>query len=220
MRKHCFCSWSGGKDSCLALFRAMEAGYEPKTLLTMFSLENQISTAHRLQKEIITAQAAAMNIESLICEASFDDYEKTFVENLKVLKMRGIDFGVFGDIDFNDNRQWEERVSEKAKIHPLLPLWQKDRKELVHAFLDLGFKAKIVVVNKEMLPVRFLGRDLSKPLLKEIEACGADVCGETGEYHSVVYDGPIFSHPLPLKYGTEMIPVGKSWAQIQVEVER
>lgn len=216
MEKHCFCSWSGGKDSCLALYRAMKDGYEPKTLLTMFSQENQISTAHRLRKEIITAQAEAMNIESLLCEATFDDYEKIFVENLKKLKNRGIDFGVFGDIDFIDNRRWEERVSEKASIQPLLPLWQQDRKELVQSFLDLGFKAKIVVVNTEMLPPRFLGEDLSKSLLTEIEDCGADACGETGEYHSVVYDGPIFSHPVPLKYGTEIIPVGEKWAQIYV----
>lgn len=218
MNKNCFCSWSGGKDSCLALYRAMQEGYTPRKLMTMFSLENNISTAHRLPEKVIQAQAKAIGVDSLISKCCFDAYEAAFVENLKSLKGEGIGYGVFGDIDFPENRKWEEDVCAKAGLIPLLPLWQQDREMLVKSFLDLGFKAKIVVVNTDMIDAAFLGQDLSHPLLEELAAVDADVCGETGEYHTVVYDGPLFRHPVALNFGKEIIPVGKSWAQIEVKV--
>lgn len=218
MDKNCFCSWSGGKDSCLALYRAIEAGYRPQKLLTMFSLENDISTAHRLREEIIEAQAAAIGVDCLITKCLFNEYEDVFVAQLRQLKAEGVEYAVFGDIDIPEHRKWEEDVSAKAGLLPLLPLWLQDRKELVQSFLDLGFKAKIVVVNRDMISETFLGRDLSRPLLSELEACGADVCGENGEYHTVVYDGPIFKHPVAFDFGVEILPVGKSWAQIEVNI--
>lgn len=218
MVKNCFCSWSGGKDSCLALYRAMADGYQPKKLLTMFSMENDISSAHRLKEGVIKAQAEALGIESCIGRALFHEYEEVFVNTLKAFKEEGIPFGVFGDIDLDPNREWEERVCNKAGMTALLPLWQQDRKTLVQDFIDLGFKAKIVVVNKDMLDPHFLGQDLSIALMAEIEAHGADVCGENGEYHTIVYDGPIFKHPIQLTVGSEVIPVGASWAQIDVGI--
>jgi len=214
--RYCFSSWSGGKDSCLAMYLAMEQGYIPRTLFTMFSLENDISSAHRLKESVIQAQADAIGIKSFIAKAAFEEYEEVFVASLKEFKDQGIDFGIFGDIDIDAHREWEEQVSTKASITAVLPLWQQDRKLLVKSFLDLGFKAKIVLVNKQMLPVHFLGKDLSYALLEEIEATGADVCGENGEYHTVVYEGPMFKKSVPLKFGTEVISVGESWAQIEV----
>jgi diphthine-ammonia ligase len=89
---------------------------------------------------------------------------------------------------------------------------------LVKEFISLGFKSKIIVVNKTMMNTRFLGQGLSYSLMEEIEESGADVCGENGEYHTVVYDGPIFKRPVELKFGNEIIPVGEMWAQIDVSV--
>jgi diphthine-ammonia ligase len=218
MNRNCFSSWSGGKDSCLAVYKAIEQGYSPKKLLTMFSMENGISSAHRLKEEIIKAQAASMDIECSIGRALFNDYEEVFVSNLRLFKEQGIDYGIFGDIDLEEHRQWEEKVCNRASIAAVLPLWQKDRKELVKEFINKGFKAKIVVVNTTMLDKRFLGQDLSCSLLEEIEEYGADVCGENGEYHTVVYDGPIFRNSVDLKFGTEIIPVGEKWAQIDVSI--
>lgn len=214
--KNCFVSWSGGKDSCLALYRAIELGYNPKKLLTMFSAESGISSAHRLKEEVIRAQAAAMGIECFIGRALFAEYEEIFVSNLKLFKEQEMDYGIFGDIDIEEHRQWEERVCSGASIVAVLPLWQEDRKQLVKQFLNLGFKAKIVVVDTTMLDRRFLGQDLSHSLIREIEEWGADVCGENGEYHTVVYDGPIFKGNVGLKFGGEIIPVGDKWAQIEV----
>jgi uncharacterized protein (TIGR00290 family) len=218
MKKNCFSSWSGGKDSCLAFYKAVEQGYHPQRLLTMFSLENGISSAHRLKEEIIRAQADAIGIECSIGRAHFNDYEEVFVSNIKSFKELGMDFGIFGDIDLEEHRQWEEKVCSRASITAVLPLWHGERKALVNEFIKLGFKAKIVVVNTTMMDTRFLGQDLTHSLIEEIEASGADVCGENGEYHTVVYDGPIFKKPVDLKFEAEVIPVGEMWAQINVSI--
>ena len=216
MNKNCFVSWSGGKDSCLALFRAMSQGYKPKMLFTMFSIENDVSSAHRLNEDIIKAQVNALDLESTIGRAKFEDYEAVFVKNLESFKSQDIQYGIFGDIDLDEHRKWEETVCEKAQMTAVLPLWQEDRKKLVKEFIDLGFKAKIVVVNKTMMSPEFLGRDLSHELLEEIEKTGADVCGENGEYHTVVYDGPLFKTPLNLNFSKEIKDIEGKWAKIEV----
>ncbi len=218
MMKNCFVSWSGGKDSCLAFYKAMEQGYSPKKLITMFSMENKISTSHRLKEEIIKAQSDAIDIDYSIGSALFNDYEKIFISNIKEFRNQGIEYGIFGDIDIDEHRQWEENVCNKASVTAVLPLWNRDRKELVKEFIDLGFKAKIVVINTSLMDVRFLGQDLSYSMIKEIEEYGADICGENGEYHTLVYDGPVFKKPVDLKFGDEIIPVGDMWAQIDVSM--
>ena len=216
MDKNCFVSWSGGKDSCLALFRAMSQGYKPKMLFTMFSIENDVSSAHRLNEDIIKAQVNALDLESTIGRAKFEDYEAVFVRNLESFKSQDIQYGIFGDIDLDEHRKWEEKVCEKAQMTAVLPLWQENREKLVKEFIDLGFKAKIVVVNKTMMSPEFLGRDLSHELLEEIEKTGADVCGENGEYHTVVYDGPLFKTPLNLNFSKEVKDIEGKWAKIEV----
>ena len=216
MNKNCFVSWSGGKDSCLALFRAMSQGYKPKMLFTMFSIENDVSSAHRLNEDIIKAQVNELELESTIGRAKFEDYEAVFVRNLEAFKSQDINYGIFGDIDLDEHRKWEETVCEKAQMTAVLPLWQEDRKKLVKEFIDLGFKARIVVVNKTMMSPEFLGRDLSHELLEEIEKTGADVCGENGEYHTVVYDGPLFKTPLNLNFSKEVKDIEGKWAKIEV----
>ena len=100
----------------------------------------------------------------------------------------------------------------------VLPLWQQNRRALVEEFLALGFKARIVVVNTTMLPAASLGHDLSPEVMAAIEDEGADACGENGEYHTVVYDGPLFQQPVPIRTGKEVIPVGDSYAQLKVNL--
>ena len=212
MNKNCFVSWSGGKDSCLALYKAKESGYNPVKLLTMFGME-EISSSHRLDEKVIKAQADSLGIDYLIGKSTFDEYEKVFMFNLKNFKKQDINYGIFGDIDLEEHRQWEERVCSSAGMEVVLPLWKRDRKEIVKEFITLGFKAKIVVVNTNMISTKFLGQDLSLSLIDEIERAGADPCGENGEYHTVVYDGPIFKKPVDIKYADEIIPVGETWAQ-------
>lgn len=216
LNKCSFVSWSGGKDSCLALYKAKKQGYTIKKLLTMFSEENQISSSHRLREDIIRAQARAISIDYTIGSSSFHSYEQVFVANARKFKEQGMDYGIFGDIDIEEHRQWEERVCRNVSMTAVLPLWERERKELVAEFLQLGFKAKIIVVNTRMIHTGFLGEDLSFSILNDIEKCGGDPCGENGEYHTVVYDGPIFKHPVDLKFGTDIIQVGDTYAHIKV----
>lgn len=194
----------------------MELGYNPVKLFTMFGLED-ISSSHRLNEKVIKSQAKSIGIDYIIGKASFNEYEKVFVSNLRIFKEEGINYGIFGDIDLYEHRQWEEKVCDKASMEAVLPLWNRDRKEIVKEFIKLGFKAKIVVVNTKMLDTKFLGQDLSIPLLEEIEKNGADPCGENGEYHTVVYDGPIFKNPVDIEFDYTVIPIEDTWAQIKVQ---
>lgn len=196
-----FCSWSGGKDSCLALYRAIRQGGSPRCLLTMFAADGHQSRSHGLSRAIIRAQARAMAIPSRVAMASWDGYEEVFLAQLAELKEQGLGDGVFGDIDLAPHRQWVERVCASRGVVPHLPLWQTARRELMDEFIGAGFRALIVVVDRRRLGEDFLGRELDQQTVADLEAAGADACGEEGEYHSLVFAGPLFAAPLPVRPG-------------------
>ena len=108
--KNCFVSWSGGKDACLAMYKACRLGYKPRKLVTMFSKERGISSAYLLPEALIKAQAAALGMESVIGRALYHEYEAVFIEILRELSKEQITYGVFGDIDIEEHRQWEEKA--------------------------------------------------------------------------------------------------------------
>ena len=196
------CSWSGGKDSCLALHRAIQAGAEPRFLLSMLREDGARSRSHGLEPAVLEAQAASLGIPLITRPASWDEYESVFVGALQELEAEGVRAGVFGDIDLDDHRAWEEKVCAAAGIEPYLPLWQSSRAELLDELIGLGFEAIVVAVNAEKLAPEFLGRALDHALVREFEQMGIDLCGEEGEYHTVVVDGPIFARSLSLDLGT------------------
>ena len=196
-----FCSWSGGKDSCLALYRAMANGGRPASLLTILAEGGLRSRSHGLPLQVLQNQARSLGIPLLVRAASWEEYTRVFSEVLREFKSKGLDIGVFGDIDIEGHLQWVESVCKPIGIKPYHPLWQQSRKQLLTDFLEAGFKATIVVVEASKLDKSFLGRELSAAVLEEIEAEGADAAGENGEYHTVVTDGPIFSTPVPIKLG-------------------
>ncbi|MTI95849.1 MAG: diphthine--ammonia ligase [Firmicutes bacterium] len=190
------CSWSGGKDSCLALYRALQAGGTAKCLLTMVNEQNSRSRSHGLEPAFLQAQARLLNVEHRWCPASWDNYEQVFVHELRKLAGCGVTHAVFGDIDIAGHREWEESVCRQAGIQALLPLWRLGRDKVLDQFIDAGFKAVIVVINRELMDTRFLGRVLDRQTIEELTACGIDPCGEQGEFHTAVVDGPLFARPL------------------------
>lgn len=202
------CSWSGGKDSCLALHRARQAGGRPKALLTMMTEEGVRSRSHGLSLPILQAQSRALGIPLTARSASWNSYETAFVEALAHLRGKEIDTGVFGDIDTESHRRWEESVCAAAGIRAWLPLWRFPRRELLKEFFDLGFVAMIVAVKDGVLDRRLLGRTLDREVVAEIEAAGADASGERGEYHSVVLDGPGFVAPVRIAPGEVVLRDG------------
>lgn len=205
-----FCSWSGGKDSCLALYHAIRQGGKPGALLTMMAEENRTSRSHGLSRELLCEQARLLGIPIELHSAAWEGYEEAFLKAARDLKARGMEHGVFGDIDLEPHREWCRRVCGAAGVTALHPLWQRARRELMEEFIDLGFTAVIVVTQADRLGPEWLGRAIGREALAGLEKAGVDACGEEGEYHSVVTGGPIFSAPLALSF-REPVLRGGHW---------
>jgi diphthine-ammonia ligase len=175
------------------------------------------SRSHGLRREVLQAQADGLGISLVTKTASWPDYESVFIAALQELKASGVETGVFGDIDIEEHRLWEERVCAAAGLEAYLPLWQADRLALVDEFLSLGFEATIVAVNGEKLDKAYLGRVVDLELVCEFAELGIDPCGEEGEYHTVVTDGPIFSEPVQLETGRQVLHSGYWFLDVNVK---
>lgn len=197
-------SWSGGKDSCFALMKAKEAGMQPAVLLNVMNESGKISRSHGIPESILQSQAKAAGIPiHLIC-SSWQAYEKNFIDALSSLKEQyQLTDAVFGDIDLQAHRDWEEKVCTSAGLRAYLPLWLEDRRKLVFEMLDAGIKTMIVSCNAVMGP-SFLGKTITPELVDELESLGIDACGENGEFHTLVYDCPLFIHPLQIAVTREL----------------
>jgi uncharacterized protein (TIGR00290 family) len=193
-----FVSWSGGKDSALALHRARASGLEVRAVLTMLEETGQRSRSHGVPLAVMQAQANAMGIDLVTASASWADYESVFIATAKSLAARGFTHGVFGDIDLQAHRDWEEKVCAAAGVSTVLPLWNNARSDVAEAVLDLGFRAKIVCVNGRYLDESFCGCEYDQAFVDSLPE-HVDLCGENGEFHSFVYDGPIFERPVPVR---------------------
>ena len=210
------CSWSGGKDSCLALYRAVRAGATPSLLLTMLQENGERSRSHGLPLEILQAQAASLGTPLITRTASWSQYEPVFIATLQELQKTGVEAGVFGDIDSEDHRLWEEKVCKAARIKAHLPLWKTPRLELIDEFLTLGFEAMIVATCDEKMGKEYLGERLDSELVGKFVQMGIDPSGEVGEYHTIVTDGPIFARPLRLSVGKQVLRSGYWFLDVQV----
>ncbi|MCW3081838.1 diphthine--ammonia ligase [Segetibacter sp.] len=190
------CSWSGGKDSCFALMQAIKQGYQPKALLNVLNEHGKISRSHGIPSEILKAQADRANLPMYLFPSSWQDYETKFVNALKLIKAQfALQYAVFGDIDLQAHRDWEEMVCAKAGLQAVLPLWKQDRRKLVDEMLASGIETMIVSCN-EVMGERFLGQIITPTLVDELEALGVDACGENGEYHTLVLNCTLFNKPL------------------------
>jgi diphthine-ammonia ligase len=202
--KNSLCSWSGGKDSCFALIQAIGFGYMPKVLLNVLNEEGKISRSHGIPSAILKQQADAARLPVHLISSSWQEYEKHFTNALSELKEQyQLSYAVFGDIDLQPHRDWEEKVCANAGLTAVLPLWKQDRKTLVMQMLEAGIEAMIVSCN-ETMGERFLGKMITPPLVEELESIGIDACGENGEFHTLVLDCPLFSSPIDVKVGKKL----------------
>jgi diphthine-ammonia ligase len=193
-----FASWSGGKDAYLALQRGVAAGGRPGALLCMLEEGGSRSRGHGLSLATLHAQADALGLPLVTRATSWDDYEDAFLDALDELRSKGVEAGVFGDIDLEPHREWVERVCAARGFAPRLPLWREPRRVLLDELLGHGVRATIVVVRADRLDASFLGRVLDHALIDALEAARVDACGEEGEYHTMVTDAPLFSDPVAL----------------------
>ncbi|MGL6066693.1 MAG: diphthine--ammonia ligase [Cetobacterium sp.] len=199
MNRKVVVSFSGGKDSILSLHKVISLGYEPIALITTVNKTKNESWFHDISVEILKQVSLAVNIPLLLVECDGDNYEDYFESALKNMELLGAEACVFGDIDIEHHREWGEQRCKNTNLEALFPLWKHNREELVNEFINLGYKALIKKVNLSNMSVDFLGKTLSTELLEDIKATGSDVCGENGEYHTFVYNGPIFSKEVSLK---------------------
>jgi uncharacterized protein (TIGR00290 family) len=204
-----FCSWSGGKDSAFALHLAAQAGALPRQLIAMMIEGGERSRSHGLSREVLAAQADALGLPIEFGAASWSGYE---AELLRLLEANvaggGPELGIFGDIDMQDHRDWVERVCGLAGTEACLPLWQRDRRELMGELLASGLEAVIVAVRDGVLPPELLGRTIDAPLVAEIERLGSDAAGENGEFHTLVVNGPLFERRLEVEPGERSLRDG------------
>ncbi|WP_299678524.1 diphthine--ammonia ligase [uncultured Dokdonia sp.] len=211
------CSWSGGKDSCYAFYKAMQSTYQPTVLLNVMNEYGDRSRSHGIPKEILIAQAEAIGIPIHFFNSTWADYEVNYIKHLKdLVKTYEVSHAVFGDIDIASHRAWEEKVSETASIEAILPLWQGDRKELVLAMIKDRIEAMIVSCNQTLGP-DFLGRTIDVTLLEELETMGVDACGENGEYHTLVVNAPFFKNRLDIQMVGKATSSNYNFAELQLK---
>lgn len=192
-------SFSGGKDSTLALYKAMKVG-EVVGLIVMLEEEGKRSRSHGMPPELIRAQAHSIGLPVYTAAASWEDYEKVFISLLEKAKSQGAEVLVTGDLDMPAHGCWHEKVTNNAGLKLGMPLWGMNHRKVVEEFINLGFTTVIVTVNLSLgMREDDLGRILTHEYVVELEARGIDPCGEGGEFHTTVIDGPIFKHPIPVR---------------------
>jgi uncharacterized protein (TIGR00290 family) len=197
-------SWSGGKDSCYAYMLALKQGLQPAALLNILNENGKISRSHAIPKEILEKQAMAVGVPLMATPSSWQDYERRFIDSLSKLKLTyQIDAVVFGDIDLQAHRDWEEKVCAAVGIEAILPLWKEDRRNLVLDMIGAGIETYIVSCN-EVMGENFLGRKIDQDLISELESIGVDACGENGEYHTLVVNCPVFKERITVKFGKKL----------------
>jgi uncharacterized protein (TIGR00290 family) len=197
--------WSGGKDSGLALDRVRRSGaYEVVALITTVNDRFRRVSMHGVREELIDRQAEAIGVATqkmyVGAEGSNDDYVPVLRTTLSMFKDRGITNVIFGDIFLQDLRQWREGLLSSLGMTGLFPLWKEDTRALAQEFVERGFKGIVCCVDDAHLQKSDVGRALNADFFVGLPT-GVDVCGENGEYHSFIHDGPIFQQPVAFEIG-------------------
>lgn len=187
--------WSGGKDSCFACYKAKQQRYEIISIINFVDSDRLKSVSHGLSANIIQRQAGLTNMplfQKAMSIKGYTDAFKALVEELKAKNdIRGI---VFGDIYLQEHRDWIDKVCEELKVKAILPIWTEDTERLIKEIIDSGFKSIVISTNKDILGEEWLGREIDDAFIKDLKTMGnIDLCGEKGEFHTFVYDGPIFN---------------------------
>jgi uncharacterized protein (TIGR00290 family) len=203
-------SWSGGKDSCLAYWKAVSQGLKVSYLLNFISADSERAMSHGLDGKLISLQAEAMGLHIMQQRVTWETYEAGFKNALESLKLQSINGLVTGDIYLQEHKDWIERCCAEVGFSSILPLWETDGGRLLNDFIGAGFKAIVISVKAKLLGQEWLGRQVDKKLVHELSQLGIDICGEAGEFHTFVYDGPTFKKPITIE-GTAVITRDDHW---------
>lgn len=203
-----FMNWSSGKDSAMALHKMIESGQKPELLITTINQETQRIGMHGLRRELLERQAAAIGIPLKIIELSssldHEAYNQLMTESCLGLKEEGFSRAVFGDIFLEDLRNYREEQLRSVGLEAIFPLWKEDTSQLIHYFIEKGFKSCIVAAHADHFTEEFVGSEIEDTFLSRIPDA-VDPCGENGEFHSFCYDGPIFAHEVEFERAEKVI---------------
>jgi uncharacterized protein (TIGR00290 family) len=202
-------NWSGGKDSALALYKILQNDdYHIGCLLTSVNKEYQRISMHGIRKELLIQQAQSIDLPLEIIEipesTNMDTYDQLMLKKLSRLKKSDYEYSIFGDIFLEDLRAYREQKLAEAKLRAVFPLWKIDTKEVIQEFIDLGFKTMVVAADANLLGKEFVGRIIDLQFLKDLPK-NVDPCGENGEFHTFVFDGPIFHKPIDFTIGEKVL---------------
>jgi uncharacterized protein (TIGR00290 family) len=205
MAHKAYMNWSGGKDSSLCLhYIQQDPHYSVDCLLTSVNAVHNRISMHGVRRELLLAQAAAIGLPLQTIELpeqpGMHEYEQAMLQQVTALKNDGYTHSVFGDIFLEDLKLYREQKLQQVDIDGVFPLWKIPTPQLMDEFLQLGFKAIIVCINERYLDKSFCGRIIDASFVRDLPP-NVDVCGENGEYHSFVFDGPVFKHPIPYTKG-------------------
>jgi uncharacterized protein (TIGR00290 family) len=192
---------AAGKDATLALHRARAEGLQVPLAFCIYDPASERIRFHGTRKSLVEAQAQALELELVSLPAGPDDFEPVFMEALSRVEALGAGGVVFGNIHLQDVRAWYEERTRRSGLKHVEPLWGQRPGELVREVLALGYRPKIVSVDLARADASWAGRELSLSLVAEMESRGVDPCGERGEYHTFVFDGPLFHSPVQVQTG-------------------
>lgn len=202
-------SWSGGKDSALSLYTLQQAGeHEVSALLTTITRDYDRISMHGVRRSLLHQQAEALGLPVLEVGISADaanaEYEASMEAVLVAYQQQGLEGVAFGDIFLEDLRAYREKNLEPLGLAGVFPIWKRDTRELATTFLQSGFKAAVACVDTQVLDASFAGRMIDEDFLRDLPK-GVDPCGENGEFHSFVFDGPIFKQAVPITVGAKVL---------------
>ena len=187
-------AWSGGKDSCFACYKAIQQGYDVSNLLVMMSNQSE-SDFHMIRSEILDAQSQAIGIPIMKRITTPDTYEQEFKKALLAMRANGVKGIVTGDV-FDvalHEAGWLDRICKEVGLTPVRPLWHRSTQQILEEFINEGFKATLVRIRTDKLGMDWLGREVNKEFFDDLLKLGTvDPCGEHGEFHTFVTDGPLF----------------------------
>ncbi len=192
-------SWSGGKDGCFACYEAMRQGYQISHIVNFIAQEHNRVRFHGTDTKLIQLQSQAIGIPLLQKETTWNRYEQEFKEAVRSLVPNSIKGMVFGDIYLQEHLDWVERVCGDIGIEAVEPLWGRNTKEIVADFIDSGFEAVIVSAKSKLIGQEWMGRYVGMDFINYLSERGIDPCGENGEYHTLVVNGPIFKSRIEIE---------------------
>ncbi|MDI6806657.1 MAG: diphthine--ammonia ligase [Candidatus Aenigmarchaeota archaeon] len=191
-------SWSGGKDSCFACYEAIRNGYDVSYLVNFISKEYKRVSFHGTEAKLIQQQAEAIGIPLVQKETTWNGYEQEFKEAMQGLIFDGVKGMIFGDIYLQEHKDWTERVCRELGIEAVEPLWGKNPEKILSDFIDAGFEAVIVSAQSKFIDKEWVGHQVSRNFMAYLKNRNIDICGENGEYHTLVINGPIFKRRIKI----------------------